>query len=154
MACALEWADLLDSTGGALVIPLAITFLLTLLRALLRRDWLAGAVVVLISVLPGLLNSSLSVAVEGLIFNSLIVLAFIRFGQLALATSILIYFWVSSLPLTTNLSAWYAGTSLFDCLPGDGAGRACFLHFAGRAEGVARQPARGLICCKDETQML
>jgi predicted Ser/Thr protein kinase len=105
--------DLLDSTGGAVIVPLAITFLLTLLRALLRRDWLAGTVVVLISVLPGLLSTSLSVAVVGLIFGSLIVLAFIRFGLLALAASILIFFWLSSLPFTTNLSAWYAGTSLF-----------------------------------------
>ncbi|MEK6286879.1 MAG: hypothetical protein AABO57_14160 [Acidobacteriota bacterium] len=49
----------------------------------------------------------------GFIFVSLLVLVFIRFGQLALAASALIFFWLNSLPLTTNFWAWYAGTSLF-----------------------------------------
>ncbi len=104
--------DFLHSMGGAVFDPLAFTFLLTLLRALLRRDWLAGAVVVLIFGLF-VLDSSLLINLLGLILGSLIVLVFIRFGLLALAASLLFYFWLNSLPFTTNLSAWYAGTSLF-----------------------------------------
>ena len=105
--------DLLRSTSGAVFVALTFTFLLTLLRVLLRRDWIAGAVVVVMCVLPGLLSTSLSVAAVGLTFGSLIVLTFIRFGLLALAVSLMIFFWLNSLPFTTNLSAWYAGTSLF-----------------------------------------
>jgi len=105
--------DFLQSTGGAVFVPLAFTFLLTLLRALLRRDWLAGAVVVLFFGLPSFLSDSLSDNLLGLIFSSLVVLTFIRFGLLALSASLLFYFWLNSLPFTTNLSAWYAGTSLF-----------------------------------------
>ena len=49
----------------------------------------------------------------GLIFSGVVVLTFIRFGLLVLSASLLFYFWLNSLPFTTNLSAWYAGTSLF-----------------------------------------
>jgi serine/threonine-protein kinase len=106
--------DFVHSVGGAVFDPLAFTFLLTLLRALLRRDWLAGAVPVL---LPGLLAflvaSPLSAVVVMIVFG-LIVFVFIRFGLLAFASTILIFFWLNDLPFTTNLSAWYAGTSLFE----------------------------------------
>jgi hypothetical protein len=105
--------DFLNSTVGAVLAPLAITFLLTLLRVLLRRDWLAAAVAVLIIGLPAFLSAAPSTAIVNLIFVSLVVLAFIRFGLLTLAASCFIFFWLESLPFTTNLSAWYAGTSLF-----------------------------------------
>lgn len=105
--------DFFHSAGGAVFDPLAFTVLFTLLRALLRRDWLAGAVVMLISMLPGLLSSSLPGAVRGLMLGSLLVLAFLRFGLLTLAASLLIFFWLNSLPFTTNLAAWYAGPTIF-----------------------------------------
>jgi uncharacterized integral membrane protein len=60
-----------------------------------------------------LLISPSYAAVFSMILISLVVLAFIRFGQLALATSFLVFFSLNNLPFTTNLSAWYAGTSLF-----------------------------------------
>jgi hypothetical protein len=106
--------DFLHSIGGAVFDPLVFTFLLTLLRALLRRDWLAGAVVVLLPLIPALLSGSMTAVGVSLIFSSLIVLAFIRFGQLTLASSILIFFWLNNLPFTTNFSAWYVSTSLFE----------------------------------------
>ena len=80
---------------------------------LVRRNWLAVAVVLLLSMLPGLLSGSTPGAIVGLTFGSLSVLAFTRFGLLTLSTSTLIFFWLNSLPFTTNLSAWYAGISLF-----------------------------------------
>ncbi|MEK6409642.1 MAG: protein kinase [Acidobacteriota bacterium] len=103
----------LDAAGGAVIVPLGITFLLTLLRVLLRRDWLAGAIVVLIFGLTFFLGDSPSYAVLGVMLLGLIVLAFIRFGLLTLFASLLIVFWLNSLAFTTNLSAWYAGNSLF-----------------------------------------
>ncbi len=106
--------DFLHSMGGAVFDPLAFTFLLTLLRALLRRDWLAGAVPVLIFGLLAFLVASPLIAVVVMILFSLIVFVFIRFGLLAFAGTILIFFWLNNLPFTTNFSAWYAGTSLFE----------------------------------------
>ncbi|HEX7957800.1 MAG TPA: serine/threonine-protein kinase [Pyrinomonadaceae bacterium] len=105
--------DFLHSMGGATFDPLGFTFLLTLLRALVRRNWLVGAVVLLLAVLPGILGGSPAAVVVGLTFGGLLFLAFTRFGLLTLSTSTLIFFWLNSLPFTTNLSAWYAGTSLF-----------------------------------------
>jgi serine/threonine-protein kinase len=105
--------DFLNSMSGAVIAPLAITFLLTLLRVLLRRDWLAAAVAVLIFGLPAFQSPSPFAAIVNLIFACLVVLAFIRFGLLTLAATVFIFFWLESLPFTTNLSAWYAGVSLF-----------------------------------------
>lgn len=105
--------DFLNSTSGAVIAPLAFTFLLTLLRALLRRDWLAAVVAVLLIQLPAFLSGSPSAAIINLIFGSLLGVAFIRFGLLALAAGTFIFFWLESLPFTTNLASWYAGTSLF-----------------------------------------
>jgi serine/threonine-protein kinase len=106
--------DFLHSLGGATIDPLAFVFVLTLLRALLRRDWLAGAVPVLLcGLLAFLVASPLSAVLAMIVFSS-IVFVFIRFGLLAFAGTILIFFWLNDLPFTTNFSAWYAGTSLFE----------------------------------------
>jgi hypothetical protein len=43
----------------------------------------------------------------------LLVLTFMRFGLLSLFAALVVNYWMLSFPLTTNLSAWYAGTSLF-----------------------------------------
>lgn len=101
-------AELFSALTGAALFALAVTFLLTLLRALLRRDWPAAAVVILMAALPDLVSGSLPAAIAGLIWGSLIVLAFIRFGLLTVATSFAILFWLHGLAFTTNLSAWYA----------------------------------------------
>ena len=106
--------DFLHSMGGAIIEPLALVFLLTMLRALLRRDWLAGSIPVLFVGILAFLVGSTSGAVVSLVIVSLLVLAFIRFGLLAMAASILIFFWLNDLPFTTNFSAWYAGISLFE----------------------------------------
>ena len=105
--------DFLNSTSGAVIAPLAITFLLTMLRALLRRDWLAAAVAVSILGLPVFLSAPPVAAAVNVLFISLVVLTFIRFGLLALASGSFIFFWLETLPFTTNLSAWYAAPSLF-----------------------------------------
>lgn len=105
--------SLFNAMNGAVLFAFTFTFLLTLLRALLRRDWLAATVALLIAALPSLLSGSKSAAAAGLIWGSLLVLAFIRYGLLTVATSFLTYFWLTGLAFTTNLSAWYASTSLF-----------------------------------------
>ena len=77
---------------------------------MLRRDWLPAAVVILMLALPKLLSGSLPGAIGGLVWGSLIVLAFFRFGLLTVAASFVISFWLNGLLFMTNLSAWYAST--------------------------------------------
>jgi hypothetical protein len=102
-------ADFFTALTFAAVAAFGVIFLLTLLRALLRRDWLAAAVWILFMTLPRLLSTgSLSDAVFNLVWWSLIVLAFMRFGLLTVAASLVMFFWLNGVPFTTNLSAWYA----------------------------------------------
>jgi serine/threonine protein kinase len=102
--------EFLSSINTAAIGALGFTFILTMLRALLRRDWLAVVVAVLMVALPFLLSASLLAAVLGLIFGSLTVLAFTRFGLLTMAVSLVILYWLAAVAFTTNLSAWYAST--------------------------------------------
>jgi hypothetical protein len=99
--------------GPVLVIPLAMLFVLVLLRALLRKEWAAAAAFVLLFTF---LSAALSqfapvVLVIGLIYWGLLVFLLIRFGLLAFAAHGL-FVSLLSFPLTTQGSAWYAGISL------------------------------------------
>jgi hypothetical protein len=89
------------------------------------------------------LPSGLWPALVGPDLRHFMVLVFIRFGLLAVAAEALINIWLNTLPITTNLSAKYAGTSLFVIFMAI-AGRVCLLHLAGRAETVQRKVAVGL----------
>jgi len=105
-------AALLSAATGAALFAFAFTFLLTLLRALLRRDWLTAVVATLILGLPFLLSANPRRVVIGLIWGVLLVVAFMRFGLLTVAVSLLLFFWLRNLPFTTNLSAWYASAQI------------------------------------------
>jgi Protein kinase domain len=103
---------LLNSMSGAVLVALVFTFLFTLLRSLLRRDWLAAVIAIMILATPSALSGSVPSTVSTLILGALLVLAFTRFGLLNLFVSLFIFFWLNGLPFTTNLSAWYAFASL------------------------------------------
>ena len=91
---------------------LAAALLFFLLRAILRKEWLAAAVFVLIQAAPFFLTGGLISGAFGLVVAAAEIFVFLRFGLLA---------WVFAnyfghfleFPLTTDSSAWYAGTSLF-----------------------------------------
>ena len=91
---------------------LAAALLFFLLRAVLRKEWLAAAVFVLIQALPSFLAGGLISGAFVLVIAAAEIFVFLRFGLLS---------WVFSnyfghcleFPLTTDASAWYAGTSLF-----------------------------------------
>jgi len=106
-----------DRLRGSLGLAMAALFLLLLLRLLLRKQWLAvGVWVVLLAVLFREEGQSLL----GLLFSGLIavllILVLIRFGLLSLTVA----FFVASVffysPITLDFSAWYAGRSLFALL--------------------------------------
>ncbi len=107
-------SDLSLSLGPVLVIPLALLFVLVLLRALLRKEWAAAAAFVLLfTFLEAALSQFAPVALAtSLIYWGLLVFLLIRFGLLAFAAQGLFNGIQGSFPLTTQSSAWYAGISL------------------------------------------
>jgi hypothetical protein len=107
-------SDLSLALGPQLFIPLAILFVLFLLRALLRKEWAAAvAFVLLFTVLEAAGNQfDPVVLVVSLIFWALAVFLLIRFGLLAFVVSGFFNNLVFGFPLTTQGSVWYAGISL------------------------------------------
>ena len=83
-----------------------------LLRAVLRKEWLAAAVFVLFFAVPSFLEGGLISGAFALVVAAAEIFVFLRFGLLALVFAN--YFGhCLQFPLTTDSSAWYAGTSLF-----------------------------------------
>jgi serine/threonine-protein kinase len=109
-------SDIGFGLGPVLFIPLAILFVLFLLRALLRREWAAAVAFVLLFTVFQALGAGRQVVlfnlVDGLIFWGLSAFVLIRFGLLAFAVSGFFTGLLFIFPLTTQWSAWYAGISL------------------------------------------
>ncbi len=85
--------------------------MLFLLRAVLRRMWLAGAAFVAIWTLQHLSQNDFSVAVTigvyGLVYSTLVFVMW-RFGFFALVVTLFAIDWTASTLVTGNLGAWYA----------------------------------------------
>jgi serine/threonine-protein kinase len=112
-------ADISTSLIGAPVFWLAGLFVLFLFRVLLRKEWAAVlASALLFTVLFSAALSELApvLLVSRVITNTLTVLLLIRFGFLAVVASQVFNGVLSSFPLTTDGSAWYAGISLVGIL--------------------------------------
>jgi hypothetical protein len=107
-------SDISLSLGPVLVIPLALLFVLVLLRALLRKGWVAAAAFVLLFTFITAASSQFApvVLVTGLIYWGLLVFLLVRFGLLAWLADGIFQGLLRSFPLTTQGSAWYAGISL------------------------------------------
>ena len=94
-------------------------FLLFMLRVLLRKQWLAVVVILAIFCVPETLLGQDSyrggALVVSVLYNVLVVGLFlvllVRFGLFALIS---FFFWdmILQLPTTTDLSAWYGGSTL------------------------------------------
>lgn len=92
----------------------AFFFFFFLLRALLRKEWLAASALVAILVGVTLIRSETSAldgAIAVLIFGS-VVLVLVRFGIVAQATVFFVSSILSNFPVTRQLSAWYAPQGL------------------------------------------
>jgi hypothetical protein len=107
-------SDLSFNLGPVLLVPLAILFVLFLLRALLRKEWVAAAAFVLLFTVMFAAGNQFDpvVLVTSLVFWVLAVFLLIRFGLLAFAVQGLFDILLEGYPLTTQGSAWYAGISL------------------------------------------
>ncbi len=103
-----------------LSIQAALFFFLLLLglRALLRNQWLAGAVFVALFAVPrGLASSYMTVELPALILvYAIAVLIVIRFGLIPLVLAIFTIDMLGNVPFSANFSAWYMTTSILALL--------------------------------------
>ena len=95
----------------AMFFALAQAMLFFLLRAVLRKEWLAAAVFVLFFAVPSFLNGDLISGAFVLVFGAAEIFVFVRFGLLAWVVANY-FLHCLQFPLTTDSSAWYFGTSL------------------------------------------
>ena len=105
--------------GLLVAVLLSITglFLMFLLRRILRLQWLAAAAFVALIVADfgrelGNRHALLRLITSAL-FGCLIVLVLTRFGFLAYVSGVALDRLFESFPVTSRLSAWYAGSGLF-----------------------------------------
>jgi serine/threonine-protein kinase len=102
----------ISNPAVAMFFALATAMLFFLLRVILRKEWLAAAVFVLFFAVPSFLDGGLISGAFALVVAAVVIFLFLRFGLLALVFAN--YFGhCLQFPLTTDSSAWYAGTSLF-----------------------------------------
>ena len=104
-------AGFLSPVNQAVAISLFLFFLIFLLRVLTRRQWLTAILFVLIFTASDVLGRTdpLITAPFQILFHGLTVIVFLRFGLLTMATAIFVGALLTSVPVTTDLSAWYAG---------------------------------------------
>jgi serine/threonine-protein kinase len=96
----------------ALFFWLAFLFVLVFLRVFLRKQWAAVAVVLLISALLSAASGDPVFMVVFPVWAGLAVFLLIRFGLLTMVANSLIFWLLTTLPLTSQVSAWYAGIGL------------------------------------------
>ena len=131
LGAALRWTGIgpLDSLLGAryviaigflnnlcfsILYALLLFFLIFLLRVLTRRQWLGAGIFVLIGIaqdVPGSGNPMIT-ALFSCLFSILILIALLRFGFVALTTTLFVDALLLCIPITTDLSVWYAGNAL------------------------------------------
>lgn len=107
-------AGFLENLMNEIFFSLLFFFLLFLLRALTRRQWLAASIFVLIFVVLDSLtpNDPLIGALFSCLSQALVVIILLRFGLVTLATGFFVSDLLQSVPLTTDFSIWYAGSAL------------------------------------------
>jgi hypothetical protein len=99
---------------SSIATAMGIFLLFFLLRALLRRQWLAAVVFILLLAASGFGTDHplIRVPVFGVQF-ALAIFILIRFGVLPMMVGIFVSSILPSFPLTTDFSTWYAGSTLF-----------------------------------------
>ena len=102
----------ISNPAVAMFFALAAALLFFLLRAVLRKEWLAAAAFVLLFAVPSFLDGGLISGAFALIVAAAQIFVFLRFGLLSWVFANL-FGHCLQFPLTTDSSAWYAGTSLF-----------------------------------------
>jgi len=96
------------------VIALAIFLFFFLLRVVLRRQWIAGAALVILMAAPSLANAHPVIPlVFAIIQFGAAAWILVRFGVLPMVLGIFVSSVLPAIPLTTDFSSWYAGSTMF-----------------------------------------
>jgi hypothetical protein len=107
---------LLGALPGSMLNTLGVFFLIFIFRVIFRREWLAAGVFVLIltvvSSVVSPFNLYISVPVR-LLQYSLMIFVLLRFGLLPFVVGSFVNNILLLFPITTDFSAWYAGSSIF-----------------------------------------
>ncbi len=106
-----QWPQSIQTT-------LVFFFLLFGLKVLLRKEWIAGIVLVAIFALPRALSSTyMSVEIPAqIIVYGIAVLIVLRFGFIPLACAVFTINLLANIPFSADLSAWYMPTSMLAML--------------------------------------
>jgi len=105
-------AHLFGAVGVSMFGAVALVFLFTIFRAILKKDWLAAcALTIFVSIYNFLVGGPISV-IAGVLVTIAYIVFFLRFGLLVLVVEDYFAHFLN-FALTTDSSAWYAGTSLF-----------------------------------------
>jgi serine/threonine-protein kinase len=106
---------LIGSVLTAFLGGMGVLFLLLLLRIVLRKDWLAIAAIILIMSLPIFAIADRRLLLVSLVFSVLswvvLLLVLSRFGLVGFGTILLLTSMMRLIP-STDLSTWYAGTTI------------------------------------------
>ncbi len=106
-------ASLLSNLPYAMLLSLTIFFLFFLLRVLLRNDWIAATVFVLIFSLPQVFGDYPVVdTVRVAIFYLGLLVVLKRFGLVPMVVGFISQSALIGWPLTTHLTTWLAGSTL------------------------------------------
>lgn len=106
----------LRALESAVWIGLFLLLSLVLMRFLLRNQWLAGAVAVLLwTALFAGGSGSYVFAIQVAVNMAVIVFVLIRYGLLAMVATFFSFWMLHFLPITSDIGAWYWQSSLF-CL--------------------------------------
>jgi serine/threonine protein kinase len=106
-----QWPQSIQTT-------LVFFFLLFGLKVLLRKEWIAGIVLVAIFALPrGLSSTYMAVEIPAqIVVYSIAVLIVLRFGFVPLACAVFTINLMANVPFSTDLSAWYMPSSILALL--------------------------------------
>jgi hypothetical protein len=112
-------SQLLNSVDFAVSNSMPILFVLLVLRLVLRNTIAAAATTALIWTLIFSGTGSGNIALNTISVSvgaAFLMLVLMRYGLLAMASNVFVYSVLTGFPVTTDLSSWYAGTSLLAAL--------------------------------------
>jgi serine/threonine-protein kinase len=103
-------SELLNHITGGIFFGLIFLFLLFLFRIVLRRQWAAGALFILVLAASAALNTENTAlgAIFGALSGAIFLFVMVRFGLVAMIAAFL-FNELMFFPITTDSSAWYAG---------------------------------------------
>jgi len=112
----LDWiaSNWLGALALAVVMTLVYFFLFFLLRALLRRNWIAALAFAAVLEAPGFVGSRnyATVGIAYVLLDLFSVWILLRFGVLAFVVATFVSALLGQLPFTLDLSAWYASGTI------------------------------------------